>query len=82
MPIGRPASSSSERIIATRSRIASCEAWLMLMRKTSAPAANSPAMVSRSAEAGPRVAMILTRRRRWACNGVPPRIGGARRRGS
>ena len=39
-PIGRPVSSSSERIIATRSRMASCEAWLMLMRKTSAPASN------------------------------------------
>ena len=51
---------------------ASCEAWLMLMRKTSAPAANSVATVSRSDEAGPRVAMILTRRRRRACNGVPP----------
>ncbi len=64
MPIGRPVSSSTSRIIATRSRIPSCEAWLMLMRKTSAPAANRAAMVLRSAEAGPRVAMILTRRRR------------------
>ena len=65
-PIGRPVSSSSDRIIATRSRMTSCEAWLMLMRKTSAPAANKSAIVSRSLEAGPRVAMILTRRRR-AC---------------
>src|SRR6185437_12046301 len=48
----------------------------MLMRKTSAPAANRAARVSRSREAGPRVAMILTRRRR-ACTGVPPIIGGA-----
>ena len=61
-PIGRPVSSSSARIIATRSRMTSCEAWLMLMRKTSAPAANRAARVSRSREAGPRVAMILTRR--------------------
>src|SRR5271154_445797 len=44
----------------------------MLMRNTSAPAANRGAMVSRSLEAGPRGAMILTRRRRRACNGVPP----------
>src|SRR5947209_15471381 len=65
MPIGRPVSSSSERIIATRSRMASCEAWLMLMRKTSAPAAKSAAIVSRSAEAGPSVAIIFTRLRRW-----------------
>ena len=42
-PIGRSNCSSSERIIATCSRIASCEAWLMLMRKTSAPASNSAA---------------------------------------
>ena len=68
-PIGRPVSSSRARIIATRSRIASCEAWLMLMRKTSAPAANSAARVSRSAEAGPRVAMILMRRLRRNCKG-------------
>src|SRR3984957_13725139 len=81
MPIGRPVSSSTSRIIATRSRIPSCEAWLMLMRKTSAPAANRAAIVLRSAEAGPRVAMILTRRRR-ACNGVPPTIWRCLRRRS
>ncbi len=68
MPIGRSNSSSSERIIATRSRIASCEAWLMLMRKTSAPALNRLATMARSAEAGPRVAMILTRRLRRITN--------------
>src|ERR1700761_6783223 len=71
MPIGRMVSSSTSRIIATRSRIPSCVAWLILMRKTSAPAANKAAMVLRSAEAGPRVAMILTRRRRACTCGLP-----------
>ena len=64
MAIGRSNSSSIERIIATRSRIASCEAWLMLMRKTSAPATNRLATTARSVEAGPSVAMILMRRLR------------------
>ena len=38
MPIGRPDSFSTARIAAMSSRIASCGVWLMLMRKTSAPA--------------------------------------------
>ena len=80
-PIGLPASSSSARIIATRSRIASCEAWLMLMRKTSAPAANRAATVSWSAEAGPRVAMIFTRRLRRKCTGLLLELGRSGRDG-
>ena len=72
MPIGRPVSSSSEQIIATRSRMRVMRGVAHVDRKTSAPAANRAAIVSRSAEAGPRVAMILTRRRRRSCNGVPP----------
>src|SRR5208282_3064391 len=40
----------------------------MLMRKTSAPALNRSATTARSAEAGPRVAMILTRRLRRITN--------------
>ena len=70
IPIGRPASSSIARIIATRSRIPSWEAWLMLMRNTSAPATNRALIVSLSADAGPSVAMILMRRLRRACKGV------------
>ena len=46
MPIGRPCRFSTARIAATSSRIASCEVWLMLMRKTSAPASNSRAIMA------------------------------------
>ena len=46
MPIRRPVSSSTSRIIADLFfRIPSCEAWPMSMRKTSAPAANRAAIV-------------------------------------
>ena len=49
----------------------------MLMRKTSAPAANSCAMMARSDEAGPSVATILVRR--WRLIG-PASWAGAMRR--
>ena len=62
MPIGRPYSASTARIVVTSSRIFSWLVWLMLMRNTSAPAANSFAMTARSDEAGPSVATILVRR--------------------
>ena len=45
-------------------RIASCEVWLMLMRKISAPARKSCSIVSAVFEEGPRVARILIFRRR------------------
>ena len=64
MPIGRPCSSSTARIVATSSRMRSWLVWLMLMRKTSAPAVNSFAITLRSEDAGPRVATIFVRRRR------------------
>src|SRR5882757_4491862 len=51
-------------MVLTSSRILSCEVWLMLMRKTSAPASNSLRIIARSEEAGPRVARILMRRSR------------------
>ena len=64
IPIGRPCSASTARIDATSSRMRSCVVWLMLMRKTSAPAWNRLAIMLRSEDAGPRVATILVRRRR------------------
>src|SRR5579875_551841 len=64
MAIGRPYSASSERMVSTRSRMPSWLAWLMLMRKTSAPASKRRARTARSWEAGPSVATILQRRRR------------------
>src|ERR1700710_726089 len=51
-------------MVLTSSRILSCEVWLILMRKTSAPASNSRRIIALSEEAGPRVARILMRRRR------------------
>src|SRR6516225_1551888 len=42
----------------------SWEVWLMLIRNTSAPASNSPAITSGSEDAGPSVATILLRRSR------------------
>src|ERR1700722_6610046 len=56
-------------MVLTSSRILSCEVWLILMRKTSAPASNSRLIMALSEEAGPSVARILIRRRRlmaWA----------------
>ena len=64
IPIGRPNSSSTERMFDTSSRMRSCDVWLMLMRKTSAPARNSAAIIERSDDAGPSVATILVRRKR------------------
>src|SRR3954470_3820106 len=51
-------------MVATNSRILSCGVWLMLMRKTSAPASNRRRIIALSEEAGPRVARILIRRSR------------------
>ena len=52
------------RIASTSPRIASCEVWLMLMRKISAPARKSWSIVSGVFEEGPRVARILILRLR------------------
>src|ERR1700722_14779796 len=49
-------------MVATSSRILSCGVWLILIRKTSAPASNSFRMTALSEEAGPSVARILMRR--------------------
>ena len=78
MPIGRPNSFSTARIAACSLRIASCEVWLMLMRKTSAPASNSRAIVAWSEEAGPSVATILVRRSRliWSASAGAGRAAG------
>src|SRR5476651_1711597 len=51
-------------MVLTSSRILSCEVWLILMRKTSAPASNRRRIIAASEDAGPRVARILIRRRR------------------
>src|SRR5260221_14776752 len=51
-------------MVLTSSRILSCEVWLILMRKTSAPASNRRRIIALSEDAGPRVARILMRRRR------------------
>src|SRR5579863_1935296 len=56
----------------TSSRILSCGVWLILMRKTSAPASNNFRMTLLSEEAGPSVARILIRRiRLMAWSQVP-----------
>src|SRR5438270_5985887 len=55
-------------MVLTSSRILSCEVWLILMRKTSAPASNRRRIIALSEDAGPSVARILMRRRRlMAC---------------
>src|ERR1700681_2616823 len=55
-------------MVLTHFLIFSCEVWLILMRKTSAPASNSRRIMALSEEAGPSVARILIRRRRlMAC---------------
>src|SRR5713101_5369245 len=51
-------------MVLTSSRIVSCEVWLILMRRTSAPASNKRRIIALSEEAGPSVARILMRRRR------------------
>src|SRR5271167_3093962 len=51
-------------MVLTSSRILSCGVWLILMRKTSAPASNRRLIIALSEEAGPSVARILIRRRR------------------
>src|SRR5215813_240931 len=51
-------------MVATSSRILSCEVWLILMRKMSAPASNRRRIIALSEDAGPSVARILIRRRR------------------
>ncbi len=65
MPIGRPWRASIARIALTSSRMRGCGVWLMLMRKTSAPAMNSRSIIAGSDEAGPSVATILVRRSRF-----------------
>src|SRR5438874_12125143 len=55
-------------MVLTSSRILSCEVWLILMRKTLAPASNRRRIIALSEDAGPSVARILMRRRRlMAC---------------
>src|SRR4030088_3265084 len=51
-------------MVLTSSRILSSEVWLILMRKTSAPASNRRRIIALSEDAGPSVASILIRRRR------------------
>src|SRR6516164_3190707 len=68
------------RIVVTNSRMRSGLVWLILMRKTSAPAANSRSIVMRSEEAGPSVATTLVRRRRLIAFALPRAKGSARRR--
>src|SRR6185503_13024157 len=51
-------------MVATSSRILSCDVWLMLIRKMSAPASNRRRIIALSDEAGPRLARILIRRSR------------------
>src|SRR5476651_1320709 len=51
-------------MVLTSSRILSCEVWLILMRKTSAPASNRRRIIAASEDTGPSVARILIRRRR------------------
>src|ERR1700728_5362989 len=59
-------------MVLTNSRILSCEVWLILMRKTSAPASNRRRIMALSEDAGPSVARILIRRRRlMACFRAP-----------
>src|SRR3981081_633306 len=59
-------------MVLTSSRIVSCELWLRLMRKTSAPASNRRRIMALSEDAGPNVARILIRRRRlMACFRAP-----------
>ncbi len=48
----------------TSVRISAWSVWLMLIRKTSAPASNSLRIIASSEEAGPSVARILTFRLR------------------
>ena len=72
MQLGRFCSASSARMICTSSVLEAWSPWLMLMRKASAPAAISLAIISRVLDAGPKVARILTLRPRGptdiACN--------------
>src|SRR6267154_6012760 len=69
-------------MVLTRSRILSCDVWLILMRNTSAPASNSLRIIALSDDAGPSVARILIRRSRliaWApLAAVPVRPAASR----
>src|SRR5919107_4743564 len=64
MAMGRVNFAWTARIISTRSFRRSRGRWLMLRRKTSAPASNSLAIISGLSEAGPKVARIFVRRAR------------------
>src|ERR1051326_3894150 len=61
-------------MVEASSRILSCEVWLILMRKTSAPASNRRRIIALSEEAGPSVARILIRRRRLMAWFRAPRL--------
>src|SRR6059058_5472231 len=65
-------------MVLTSSRILSCEVWLMLMRKTSAPASNRRRIIALSEDAGPSVARILIRRRRLMAWSRALRLGADR----
>ena len=77
IPIGRPNSAlRSSGSVDTSSRMRSCEVWLMLMRKTSAPARNNARdHTERSEDDGPSVATILVRRWR-RISSCGPGVGG------
>ncbi len=81
MPIGRSCFFSMARIARTKVRKPSCEVWLILMRKTSAPSMKSRSIVPGSEEAGPSVATILVRRCRLIGSGAPCRGWRRDRRG-
>src|ERR1700716_3480538 len=67
-------------MVLTSSRILSCEVWLILIRKTSAPASNRRRIIALSEDAGPSVARILMRRRRlMACFRAPDLAADPRR---
>src|SRR5690606_22309675 len=63
-PSGCPSRFSTRRMRATVSASTSWLAWLILIRKTSAPARASSSIVLSSSLAGPRVARIFTRLKR------------------
>ena len=63
--------SSTDRMVSSNSFFCSCEPCEKLRRNTSAPARNNFSIVSRSDEAGPRVASCLVDlRHRWAILGA------------
>src|ERR1700751_5716373 len=67
-------------MVLTSSRILSCGVWLILMRKTSAPASNRRRIIALSEEAGPSVARILMRRSRLIVYFRAPRLAAGQTR--